>query len=136
MTYVSVAVRQQVIQRAQNRCEYCLYPQDAALFSFEMEHVISTKHGGQTNAENLALACPSCNRAKGSDLGSIDPETGQLTAFFNPRVQTWQEHFRLDRASIIALTPEGRVTVIILQMNDADRLQEREKLIAAGRYVI
>ncbi len=33
---------------------------------------------------NLALACPYCNRYKGTDLGSLDPETGQLTPFFNP----------------------------------------------------
>jgi 5-methylcytosine-specific restriction endonuclease McrA len=61
-----------------------------------MEHVIAEKHGGTTTADNLALACPYCNRAKGSDLGSLDPETGQLTPFFNPRIDVWQEHFLLE----------------------------------------
>lgn len=84
MTYISAAVRQAVTERAGSRCEYCLYPQAAALLAFEFEHVVSEKHGGATTADNLALACPYCNRFKGTDLGSLDPETGQLTPFFNP----------------------------------------------------
>ncbi|MHC5595549.1 MAG: HNH endonuclease [Nostoc sp.] len=83
MTYVSAHLRKLVIERAKQRCEYCLFPQSAALFSFEMEHIIAEKHRGTTEADNLALACPYCNRAKGTDLGSIDPETAKLTPFFN-----------------------------------------------------
>ncbi len=70
-TYVSVALRQQVIERAGNRCEYCGFPQSVTLLAFEMEHIISEKHGGTTSLENLALACPYCNRAKGTDLAQI-----------------------------------------------------------------
>lgn len=99
-----------------------------------MEHIIAEKHGGATVAENLALACPYCNRSKGTDLGSLDPDTGLLTSFFNPRTQRWVEHFRLEGAEIVALTPEGRVTVSILQFNQPDRRQERQHLIAAGHY--
>lgn len=78
MTYVPVHLRRLVIERAKERCEYCLFPQNAALLTFEIEHIIAEKHGGTTEAENLALACPYCNRAKGTDLGSIDPETRKL----------------------------------------------------------
>ncbi len=85
--------------------------------------------------ENLALACPYCNRAKSTDLGSIDPETNQLTPFFNPRTQHWQEHFTLAGATIMPLTAEGRVTVFILQFNHPDRVQERERLLAIGQYL-
>lgn len=134
MTYIPSAVRQLVIQRAGQRCEYCLFPQSATLFAFEMEHIIAEKHGGATVAENLALACPYCNRAKGTDLGSLDPETGQLTPFFNPRVQVWTEHFRLDGATIVSLTAHGRVTVAILQLNQPQRVRERESLISIGEY--
>jgi 5-methylcytosine-specific restriction endonuclease McrA len=128
MTYIPPWLRQFVIERANNRCEYCLYPQALSMLSFEMEHIISEKHGGATTAENLALACPYCNRAKGSDLGSIDPQTGKLTPFFNPRTQRWSDHFQLVRAEIIPLTAEGRVTVAILQFNHPDRLRERAQL--------
>lgn len=133
-TYVPSAIRRQVIERADNRCEYCRIPQLTALFTFEMEHIIAEKHGGSTSLENLALACSCCNRAKGTDLGSIDPETKQLTPFFNPRTQNWHEHFTLTDATIIPITPEGRVTTIILQFNHPDRVQERKQLIAIAQY--
>lgn len=134
MTYVSAALREQVIQRADVRCEYCQYPQDAALFAFEMEHVIAEKHGGKTELENLALACPFCNRAKGTDLGSLDPESGMLTAFYNPRKDVWSDHFVLEGPLIRPLTAVGRVTVAILQLNSTDRIAERELLVKLGQF--
>jgi glutaredoxin len=135
MSYVSATLRQLVTQRAGNRCEYCLFPQKATLFAFEMEHIIAEKHSGATSADNLALACPYCNRAKGTDLGSIDPVTNKLTPFFNPRTQQWQEHFQLsDEAEIVPLTPEGRVTTNILQLNDSERRLERQQLLLAKQY--
>jgi 5-methylcytosine-specific restriction endonuclease McrA len=134
-TYVPASLRRQVIERAGDRCEYCRFPQKATLLAFEMEHIIAEKHGGITSLENLALSCPYCNRAKGTDLGSIDPETNQLVPFFNPRTQSWQEHFALTGAVIMPLTAEGRVTVLILQFNHPDRLQERERLLAIGQYL-
>ena len=133
-TYIPVALRRQVIKRAGYRCEYCHFPQRVALLSFEMEHIISEKHGGITAFENLALACPHCNRAKGSDLGSLDPQTQQLIPFFNPQTQKWSDHFLLVEANIVPQTPEGRVTVLILQFNDSQRSQERASLIAIGQY--
>ena len=133
-TYVPAPLRRQVIERVGDCCEYCRFPQSVTLLAFEMEHIIAEKHGGTTSLENLALACPYCNRAKGTDLGSIDPETNQLTPFFNPRTQNWQEHFTLVGATIMPLTAEGRVTVFILQLNHPDRLQERERLLAIGQY--
>ncbi len=128
-TPISNATRQRVIVRAENRCEYCHYPQSASFFVFEIEHIISEKHGGETALENLALACPFCNRFKGTDLGSLDPETRVLTLFFNPRSQAWQEHFRFDGTLIVPLTATGRVTVNILQMNHSERIAERERLV-------
>ena len=133
-TYIPTALRQIVQERAGGRCEYCLYPQDVSFLAFEVEHIIAEKHGGAATADNLALACPYCNRFKGTGLGSLDPETGQLTPFFNPRTQRWADHFRLDGARIVPLTPEGRVTAAILQLNHPDRIMERQRLIQAGKY--
>ena len=133
-SYVPAALRKQVIERAGDRCEYCCFPQRVTLLAFEMEHIISEKHGGTTSLENLALACPYCNRAKGTDLGSIDPDTKQLTPFFNPRTQIWKEHFTLLGAIIVPQTAEGRVTVLILQINQPERVQERAGLIAIDQY--
>lgn len=100
-----------------------------------MEHIVAEKHGGMTEADNLALACPYCNRAKGTDIASLDPETDQLTSLFNPRTDEWRDHFWLDAAKIIPITPVGRVTVALLQFNAPDRIRERERLIASGRYL-
>ncbi len=104
-------VRQHVIRRAENRCEYCLLPQDFAASAHQVDHVIAEKHGGPTTADNLALSCTTCNRRKGSDIGAVDPETQELVRLYNPRSQWWDDHFRVEDASIVGITPEGRATV-------------------------
>jgi hypothetical protein len=58
-----------------------------------------------------------------------------LVPLFNPRAQVWAEHFSWDGAIILPLTPEGRVTVKILRLNDADRLVERQRLMEARLYL-
>jgi len=93
MSYVPATLRRLVTQRAGEQCEYCRFPQTAALFAFEMEHIIAEKHDGLTVLENLALSCPCCNRFKGTDLGSIDPETQQLTPFLIPVSRNGQTTF-------------------------------------------
>lgn len=132
-SYVPAALRRVATERADRRCEYCRFPADLALFSFEIEHIVAEKHGGETGENNLALACPFCNRAKGTDLASLDPKSGDLTPFFNPRVQDWDDHFRFDGAEIVPLTAVGRVTVVILHLNHPDRLAERALLHRAVR---
>lgn len=134
--YVPEKLREIVIQRAKNRCEYCLLPQFVKPAKFHIEHILPLKHGGKTDFENLALSCIACNLYKGSDVGSFDFETdGGLTGFFNPRKDVWSKHFLLNTdAEIIALTAEARVTVKILQFNDLDRIEERFILIEAGLY--
>jgi hypothetical protein len=57
-----------------------------------------------------------------------------LVPFFHPRTQVWATHFAWEGATIQPLTPEGRVTVTILRLNDADRIAERQRLLAAGLY--
>lgn len=125
MTYVPTALRREVIERAGNRCEYCLLPAEVVFFPHEVDHVVAEKHSGATEINNLALACWRCNRHKGSDLTSFDPQTRQLSPLFNPRTQAWAEHFAYERERIIGLTPEGRTTVNLLRLNSEDRLTER-----------
>jgi hypothetical protein len=97
--------------------------------------VIAEKHGGQTVFDNLALSCTVCNRRKGSDIGSIDSETGTLVPLFNPRTQKWADHFLFDGAYIVGLTAVGRTTVAFLQLNAFERLAERAALLQTGRYL-
>ena len=110
MTYISITLRRLVSERAGYRCEYCLLPEEFSSFPHEPDHIIPLKHGGATTADNLALACFWCNRLKGSDLAALDPQADQITPLFNPRLHTWSDHFRLDDAEIVPLTPEGRAT--------------------------
>ena len=131
---IPAALRRLVTERAGGRCEYCLMPQSASAFAHEPDHIIPVQHGGKTEIENLALACLRCNRHKGPNVGSFDPESGALVPFFNPRLQEWRTHFQLEGATIQSLTPEGRVTAKILQLNDERRLEERERLIRLGLY--
>ncbi len=92
-----------------------------------MDHVIALKHRGETVAENLAYACWRCNRYKGTDLGSFDPQTNEFSLLFNPRIQMWSEHFTVEETQIVGLTAEGRTTVQLLQLNSPDRLRERKR---------
>lgn len=131
---VSPDLRVLVVDRADRRCEYCLMPEWVAAHRHEPDHIVPRQHGGATEADNLALSCMRCNRRKGPNVGSFDPQTGKLTPFFNPRQQRWNHHFELVGPLIQPLTPEGRVTVKILGVNDDTRVAERRLLIQAGLY--
>ena len=132
--YISPETRQIVASRANFVCEYCLIAEADAYFRFQVEHIISRKHGGSSELENLALACVFCNRYKGSDIASLIPESGELVRFFNPRINRWREHFRLNGVVIEPLTEIGEATVRILQMNHDDQILERQVLSRRGRY--
>jgi len=131
---ISSEIRQIVASRANNVCEYCLIAEDDAYFRFQVEHIISRKHGGSSDLDNLALACVFCNRYKGSDIASLTPENGELVRFYNPRTDRWREHFRLNGVLIEPLTEIGEATIRILQMNHDDQILERQVLSTRGHY--
>jgi 5-methylcytosine-specific restriction endonuclease McrA len=103
---ISEDIRELVRLRADRLCEYCLLHEDDSLFIHQIDHIISIKHGGAAVAENLALACIVCNRRKGSDVGTILP-SGAFTRFFNPRSDSWPDHFRFDGGVIEAISAAG-----------------------------
>jgi hypothetical protein len=133
MSYVPLALRREIHQRAAGRCEYCRIHEDDCYMPHEVDHIYAEKHGGSTTEHNLCLCCVICNRHKGSDLASLDPLTGEITPLFHPRRDRWADHFRIDGAMIEPLTPQGRVTVRLLQMNSRERIIERQLLIVLGR---
>lgn len=131
-------LRTVVVERARDQCEYCLKPDDRVLnpHRHEVDHVLAEKHGGITEAENLAYACFHCNRYKGADIASLDPQTQELVRLFHPRSQKWAEHFQLSEdGSIRGQTAAGRTTVRLLHMNDVERVRGRADLIASGRLL-
>ena len=82
-----------MIKRAKHCCEYCLIYEDDSYLGMQIDHIIAEKHGGQTHEANLSLSCSFCNRAKGSDVASIDWPNHDVVRFYNPRTDVWQEHF-------------------------------------------
>ena len=132
--YISQDLRRQVMERANFICEYCLLHDDESHFGCEVDHIISLKHDGPTDLENLAYACLRCNRHKGTDLGSINWQTRQLVRFFNPRIDRWSEHLELRGAEIFSLTEIGEATARIFGFNSPRRLKERSLLMKVGLY--
>jgi HNH endonuclease len=131
---MDAAVRERVRSRAGYRCEYCLLKQEHLPFaSFQVEHSIPRKHGGDSDPTNLALACDRCNSHEGANLTGIDPETGEITALFNPRQHSWEEHFRLSDVIIVGLTAVGRTTMRVLNMHEERRLRLRALLKHYGQ---
>ncbi|KAB2865067.1 MAG: HNH endonuclease [Anaerolineae bacterium] len=134
MAYISENLRQAIYERAHGRCEYCLYHEQFAMKPHEIDHIYAEKHGGETDEINLCLSCVDCNRYKGSNLCSLDIITGEIVPLFHPRKMKWDEHFRVIRGFIEPLTPQGRVTVQTLRLNDAERVAERLRLWKLKKY--
>ena len=56
MSRVRPRLAETVKERAQQRCEYCHFPDAFAELGFEIEHIIASKHHGKTESGNLAYA--------------------------------------------------------------------------------
>lgn len=121
-------IRAAVAERATHCCEYCLLARVDYSWPFHVEHIIPRQHGGDDSLDNLAYACPRCNRYKGPNLTAIDPETGRITPLFNPRNQNWPDHFQLIEDYIQGITEAGRTTVRLLRMNAENRRDLRREL--------
>ena len=127
---VPAQLRRQVVQRAQDRCEYCGLSQTSQEAVFHIDHVIPVNAGGETSFGNLALACVSCSLRKGARLTARDPQTGDNVRLFNPRRDSWRLHFRWNEFRVVGVSPTGRATVIALNLNRpvAQAIREEEAL--------
>lgn len=135
MAHLPPKLREAVCQRAGYCCEYCLVPEKYHPFSrHHIDHIFSKKHGGTTELANLALACPECNRKKGTEIGSRKHPEGEFIPLFNPRIAAWRDHFELNWAIIRGKTEIGEITVKILGLNDKFRVTFREYLMLIGAY--
>ena len=132
---LSDSKKQRVRERAGNCCEYCLVSQSARLIRFHIDHIIAKKHNGSDDEDNLCLACYECNGFKSENVAALDPLTGNAARLYHPHQQKWDEHFTLDDdARISGLTAEGRTTVVVLRINDSERVKQRSGEKEAGDY--
>lgn len=117
--YINEATQNQVRQRAKLLCEYCHASEQWQYVSFTVDHVIPLAKGGANSIDNLALACFHCNRRKSDKLIVFDEQSLSEVPLFNPRVDSWLEHFiwSTDTLLIIGLTPTGRATAAALAFN-------------------
>ena len=129
---MNAATKERVRARANNQCEYCHSHQDDEPFlRFQVEHIIAKQYDGPNDDGNLALACSHCNLHKGPNLAGLDPFDGTLNPLFHPRQQVWDDHFADRGLLIVGITPVGRATVRVLNMNDRLRVELRAILITA-----
>ncbi|MEZ4731512.1 MAG: HNH endonuclease signature motif containing protein [Caldilineaceae bacterium] len=134
--YIPSALKRAIVERAQGYCEYCHSPVDWSPQIFEIEHIQPLSSGGRTEFVNLAYAYPACNRYKRNREMAPDPVTGQAVELFNPRLHTWQEHFRWSGHLLLleGVTPMGRATIAALKMNRKGAQQFRQALVAVGQH--
>ncbi len=132
---MKASIRTMARARAGHRCEYCrLHEADLPLFPFHIEHILPKKHGGTDDPRWLAWACHYSNLAKSSNLSGRDTVTGRIVVLFNPRRQRWRRHFMWDGPRLVGLTPCGRATIAVLNINARHRIDLRSLLIQAGLF--
>ena len=130
-------IRELVRQTAGQRCEYCHFPERAVPYLvFHVDHIIAKQHLDEASddPQSLAWACSECNYHKGPNLVSIDPQTKKQAELFDPRRDDWNEHFTIDRGMIVGLTPMGRATARLLNMNAPRLVRLRRELIEQGEF--
>lgn len=134
MSYISLFLRKLVIRRAENRCEYCQLSQKGQEATFHVDHIFPVASGGETTAENLALACVSCSLRKGAKEAAFDRKTEKQVKIFHPRKDVWSEHFEWQQTIVKGKTAKGRATIELLNLNRRLILAIREEEILLGRH--
>ena len=132
--YIPKKLRERVAKQARYRCGYCLSSEHIVGLAMELDHLIPQVLGGPTIEENLWLACSACNALKAHRISALDPESGQMVRLFNPREQSWAEHFLwIDAgARMVGRTDVGRATVAALHLNRPLLVRARWSWIEAG----
>ncbi len=133
---VTASQRRQVIARANACCEYCVSQVAFSAQILSVEHTIPRYKLGETTLENLAFACQGCNGSKHTKTEGIDPVTQQITPLFNPRTQSWSDHFSWndDYTLMIGMTRIGRVTIVELKLNRLGVVNLRKVLFISRKH--
>lgn len=132
--YISRGLRDLVARTARQRCGYCLTQEAVVGTPMVIDHLVPESLGGPTEEANLWLACPLCNAHKGDRITALDPNTAEIVRLFNPRQQTWGEHFAwtAEGDRITGKTSIGRATVIALQLNRPSLVMARRAWVSVG----
>lgn len=134
--YIAVHLQKQVREYFDECCAYCKTAEFLTAVTFEFEHIQPISKGGQTVFENLALACPSCNRYKGNRENAIAPSSNDLVALFHPQQQLWQDRFSWNesKTEIIGKTAIAQTTIAALKMNRSSLVRVRTMWVKLGEH--
>ena len=133
MAYIPLSSQRAIRHRANGQCEYC-QAQELIGVLLVVDHIKPLSYGGETDIENLCLACFHCNSYKSDFRTGIDLETQHESPLFNPRLDRWSDHFVWVAAGLemTGLTPIGRATISRLRMNRPAIVTARRAWIKAG----
>lgn len=134
MSHIPVFLKKLVTRRAGNRCECCQLSQKGQEATFHVDHIVLLAAGGETSAENLALACVSCSLRKGAKEFVFDELTGREIRIFNPRKDSWEGHFEWNGTILKGKTEKGEATIKLLNLNRKLILAIREEEILLKRH--
>ncbi len=83
---------------------------------------------------NLWLARSACNSHKCDSTTGLDPLSGEIVPLFNPRSQSWYEHFTWTTGHdyVIGRTAIGRATVASLKLNRPLLVRARRLWVRPG----
>ena len=126
--YIPEKLKIKVIHEADNCCEYCLQSNLFSFYPHQIDHIISLKHGGKTELNNLAYACFACNNTKGSDIGTMLLPDRIFIRLYNPRIDNWHDHFEIENGVIYDKTDIAKATIKVLNLNEIERIIERQEL--------
>ena len=109
-------------------------PQSGTQLPHEVDHIRAQKHKGPTTLENLCWACALCNAHKGSDVSAYVPGTDELVRLFNPRVDSWSDHFQWHGPNLYGTTSIALATIELFRINTESRVSHRRLLIEVGLF--
>lgn len=132
--HIKKSLKELVVNRARNRCEYC---QTQAIFTavrLEVDHILPIALQGVDDETNLCLACPYCNGSKNDQITGFDTQSGEEVNLFNPRTENWEEHFNWSRngEKILGTSKTGRATVTTLKLNRVELVRARKVWVEVG----
>jgi HNH endonuclease len=127
MTRLPPALRHYLEERARGVCEYCRSSVEVTGQELTVDYIFPTSRGGRHNPDNLCLSCSWCNIYKQASTEAKDPRTGLLVPLYNPRAQSWEEHFRWSPTAtrIVGRTAVGRATLEALRLNRPSLIRSR-----------
>ena len=135
-THIPAELRRQVRRDAGERCGYCLSSERLLGIALEVEHIVPESAGGETQRDNLWLACRRCNSFKADRWSVTDPLSHETVPLFEPRHDVWADHFRwsADGTRIVGLTARGRATVEALRLNHPLIVMTRDLWVRVGAH--